>query len=82
LAIVAVAFGAGYLTGGKDHLADVGGLATAQRNTAAALIIATQNFSDPNVLVMIVVANTLGVVMLLLIARALSRDNPESSATI
>jgi BASS family bile acid:Na+ symporter len=50
-------------------------LGTAQRNTAAGLIIATQNFDDPNVLVMLTLANTLGIVMLLLIARALSRDN-------
>jgi bile acid:Na+ symporter, BASS family len=59
----------------------VGGLGTAQRNTAAGLIIATQNFSDPNVLVMITIANTLGIIMLLLIARVLSRDNPVSTRT-
>jgi BASS family bile acid:Na+ symporter len=76
LAFVAVAFGIGYFTGrGADHLQDVGGLGTAQRNTAAGLIIATQSFDDPNVLVMLTLANTLGIVMLLLIARALSRDN-------
>jgi BASS family bile acid:Na+ symporter len=76
LAFVAAAFGIGYGTGrGADHLEDVGGLGTAQRNTAAGLIIATQNFDDPNVLVMLTLANTLGIVMLLLIARALSRDN-------
>jgi bile acid:Na+ symporter, BASS family len=77
LAFVAAAFGIGYLAGaGKDHLEDVGGLGTAQRNTAAGVIIATQNFSDhPDVLVMITLANILGIVMLLLIARALSRDN-------
>ena len=77
LAFVAAAFGIGYLAGaGKDHLEDVGGLGTAQRNTAAGVIIATQNFSDyPDVLVMITLANILGIVMLLLIAKGLSRDN-------
>ncbi len=77
LAFVAAAFGIGYLAGaGKDHLEDVGGLGTAQRNTAAGVIIATQNFSDyPDVLVMITLANTLGIVMLLFIAKALSSDN-------
>lgn len=80
LAFVAVAFGLGYLTGaGKDHLEDVGGLGTAQRNTAAGLIIATQNFSDPNVLVMMSLASTLGMVMLLAFARVLSRDNREAA---
>ena len=78
LAFVLAAFGVGYLAGaGKDHLEDVGGLGTAQRNTAAGLIVATQNFDDPNVLVMLTLANTLGIVLLLFIAKALSRDNPE-----
>ena len=60
---------------GKDHLEDVGGLGTAQRNTAAGVIIAIQNFSDPNVFVMLTLANILGIVMLLILARFLSRDN-------
>ncbi len=76
LAFVGAAFGLGYLAGaGKDHLEDVGGLGTAQRNTAAGVIVAIQNFSDPNVFVMLTLANMLGIVMLLFIARALSRDN-------
>lgn len=84
LAFVLVAFGIGYLTGaGKDHLEDVGGLGTAQRNTAAAMIIAVQNFSDyPNVLVMITLANTLGIVMLMFIAKMLSRDNKIEVKTV
>ncbi len=82
LVFVAAAFGIGYLTGaGKDHLEDVGGLGTAQRNTAAGLIIATQNFDDPNVLVMLTLANTLGIVLLLAVAAVLSRDNPQRLAT-
>jgi len=76
LAFVAAAFGLGYLAGaGKDHLEDVGGLGTAQRNTAAGVIIAVENFKDPNVFVMLTLANMLGIVMLLFIAKALSRDN-------
>jgi BASS family bile acid:Na+ symporter len=73
---VGASFGLGYLAGaGRDHLEDVGGLGTAQRNTAAGVIVAIQNFSDPNVFVMLTLANILGIVMLLFIARALSRDN-------
>lgn len=76
LGFVAAAFGLGYLAGfGKDHLEDVGGLGTAQRNTAAGVIIAIQNFSDPNVFVMLTLANILGIVMLMILARFLSRDN-------
>ena len=76
LLFVAAAFGLGYLAGfGKDHLEDVGGLGTAQRNTAAGVIVAIQNFSDPNVFVMLTLANILGIVMLMILARFLSRDN-------
>ena len=76
LAFVGAAFGLGYLAGwGKDHLEDIGGLGTAQRNTAAGVIIALENFSNPNVLVMLTLANMMGIVMLLFIAKALSRDN-------
>lgn len=83
LGFVAAAFGIGYLAGaGKDHLEDVGGLGTAQRNTAAGLIVAAQNFSDPNVLVMLTLANMLGIVMLLLIAKGLSRDNTVRTETV
>jgi len=40
LAFVAAAFGVGYLArAGKDHLEDAGGLGTAQRNTAAGIIL-------------------------------------------
>ncbi|HKP11884.1 MAG TPA: sodium:proton symporter, partial [Blastocatellia bacterium] len=83
LAFVAAAFGLGYLAGaGRDHLEDVGGLGTAQRNTAAGLIIAAQNFRDPNVLVMLTLANMLGIVMLLLVAKVLSRDNKVRTETV
>ena len=76
LAFVAASFGLGYLAGaGKDHLEDIGGLGTAQRNTAAGVIVAIQNFKDPNVFVMLTLANMLGKVMLMFIAKALSRDN-------
>lgn len=76
IAFVVAAFGIGYGMGsGQDHLEDVGGLATAQRNTAAGLIIATQNFSNPNVLVMLTLANLLGLIALLGVAKLLSRDN-------
>ena len=84
LVFVLAAFGIGYLAGaGKDHLQDVGGLGTAQRNTAAGMIIAVQNFSGyPDVLVMLTLANTLGIVMLMLIAKRLSRDNKVETETV
>ncbi|GGK89226.1 bile acid:sodium symporter family protein [Rufibacter glacialis] len=79
LAYILGAFGIGYLMGGhdnEDHLEDIGALGTAQRNTAASMIIAAQNFSGhPEVLVLITVANALGIAMLIGIAKYLSKDN-------
>ncbi len=76
LVFIAGAFVIGYLSGhGIDHLEDVSGLGTAQRNTAAAMIVASQNFTDPTVLVVITLVSTAGIVMLLAIARVLRRDN-------
>jgi bile acid:Na+ symporter, BASS family len=83
LVVIAAGFGFGYLAGhGKDHLEDVGGLGTAQRNTAAGLIVAAGAFTDPNVLVVITLVNTLGIVLLLLLARALRHDNEPRPGTV
>ena len=46
------------------------------------IIIAVQNFRDPNVLVMLTLANMLGIVMLLFVAKALSRDNKVRLETV
>jgi bile acid:Na+ symporter, BASS family len=82
LVFIAAALGAGYWAGsGRDRHEDVGALGTAQRNTAAGLIIATQNFDDPDVLVMMTLANTLGIVLLMFVARRLRLDNVTGTAT-
>ncbi|KAA9340545.1 hypothetical protein [Adhaeribacter soli] len=79
IAFVLGAFGIGYFIGGisgKENRREVGALATAQRNTAASMIIAAQNFADnPEVLVIITIANTIGIAMLLGIAKVLSKDH-------
>jgi BASS family bile acid:Na+ symporter len=79
VAFILGAFGIGYLLGGlsrKDHLQDVAALGTAQKNTAASMIIAAQNFGNhPQVLVIITIANSLGIALLLVIAKFLSKDN-------
>jgi BASS family bile acid:Na+ symporter len=80
LVVLLLAFFVGYLFGdGQDRLQDVGGLGTAQRNTAATMIIASDNFTDPTVFVIVSVVNTLGIVMLMLIARVLSRDSGDAT---
>lgn len=82
LIFILAAFGIGYIMGGRrDELQDVGALATAQRNTAAGLVIAAENFTDPEVLVTITLVATLGLVLLLIIARVLARGTPVRAPT-
>ena len=58
----------GLLLGGKDGgMRSVMGLGTAQRNLAAAMLVAGQNFaSDPNVLIMVTLISIFGVSLLLI----------------
>lgn len=81
LLFVLGAFGLGYLAGwGNDALEDIGGLATAQRNTAAAMLIAVSSFTTPTVFVLITLVNTIGIAVLLAIAKLLKGDNVQVSA--
>jgi BASS family bile acid:Na+ symporter len=76
LVVLALALFLGYTMGdGRDNLKEVGGLASAQRGTAAALIVATQNFDDARVLIVITILNTLGIVLLIGAAKAMAREN-------
>ncbi|MCS6711726.1 hypothetical protein JSY14_06710 [Brachybacterium sp. EF45031] len=71
-----LAFLIGYMMGDDEsHLKDVGGLATAQLGTAAAIIVASQNFSDERVFVFINVLNALNMVLLVAAAKAMDPDN-------
>jgi BASS family bile acid:Na+ symporter len=70
---VAICFGIGWLLGGPG--ADTRGvlsLGTAQRNTAAALVVAGQNFDDPKVVVMITVVMIVSFAVLMPLARLLA----------
>ena len=55
LLFIALGFGIGWLLGGLDDTARVMALGTAQRNIAAALVVASQSFSDAKVVVMVIV---------------------------
>ncbi len=59
----------GLLLGGKGAgMRSVMGLGTAQRNLAAAMLVAAQNFSqDPNVLLMVMVVAILGLILLMVV---------------
>lgn len=64
----------GYLLGGSRP-ADkaVMGLGTGQRNISAALLVATTNFSDPEVLVIVLVGSVVGFAILFVAAGALGK---------
>lgn len=75
IVVILISLFIGYMMGdGHNHLKKVGALATAQRNTAAAMIVATSNFADPRAVVVVTLVNTLGLVLLMGAAKAMSRD--------
>jgi predicted Na+-dependent transporter len=68
------AFGIGYVLGGPDTgNRGVLGLGTAQRNIAAATVVATQAIGDPNTLVMVVVTSLVAYAILFPTAWALEK---------
>jgi BASS family bile acid:Na+ symporter len=70
---LAVGFVVGWALGGARETRSVLGLGTAQRNIAAALVVANQSFDDPNVVVMVVVIAIVGLLTLMPLSRALGR---------
>jgi bile acid:Na+ symporter, BASS family len=72
----------GWVLGGSTReTRSVMGLGTAQRNIAAALVVASQSFDDPNVVVMVVVVAIVGLLTLMPLARALGRRVPPAMTT-
>ena len=75
-AILFIALGCiiGWLLGGPGtDTRRVLALGTGQRNIAAALVVASQSFSDPQVIVMVAVVAVIGLVTLMPLARALAK---------
>jgi len=63
--------GAGYLLGGSDRTTKgVFALGAGQRNIAAALVVASASFDDPTITVMLLVASVVGLLLLLMLAKA------------
>jgi BASS family bile acid:Na+ symporter len=81
LLFIAGAFLLGYLLGmtGRGTREELG-LATAQRNIAAATVVATQSIGDPDTLVMVVVTSLITMAILFPVARAL-RKRVEAQTT-
>src|SRR6476619_4259084 len=73
LLFIALGFGAGWLLGGPNaDTKRVMALGTGQRNIAAALVVASQSFGDPKVVVMVIVVAIVGLIILMPLSRALA----------
>ncbi|MFL0648312.1 hypothetical protein AB7310_10705 [Cylindrospermopsis raciborskii UAM/DH-BiRr] len=69
---IVFSFSVGYLLGGPNvQTQRVLGVGTAQRNFAAALLIGTSNFSDPNVVSIIMVTSLLMMLSVLVLGKIL-----------
>ena len=73
LLFIALGFCIGWMLGGPGNdTRPVLALATAQRNIAAALVVGSQSFSDPKVVVMVIVVAIVGLIILMPLSRALA----------
>ena len=74
LIFIAIGYAVGWTLGGPAAgTRPVLGLGTAQRNIAAALVVGGQNFTDPNVVVMVVVVAIVSLLILLPLSRRLAK---------
>jgi len=74
LLFIAISFGIGWFLGGPDTDGRrVLALGTAQRNIAAAIVVGSQSFTDPKVVVMVVVVAIVGLLILMPVSRMLGK---------
>jgi bile acid:Na+ symporter, BASS family len=74
LLFIAIGFVIGWLLGGPESSTRrVLALGTAQRNIAAALVVGSQSFSDPKVVVMVVVVAIVSLLVLMPLSRKLAK---------
>lgn len=68
----------GYFSGGKDdqnHLREVAAIGSGQRNTAASMLIAANNFPQvPEIFLFITVVNMIGILIHLVLTRMMSKN--------
>ena len=80
---IAAGSGTGWVLGGpQSDTRGVMVLGTAQRNIAAALVVGGQNFSDPRVIVMVVVVAIVGLLMLMPLAKYLAKFSPPADEQV
>ncbi len=75
VALTLGAFVAGYLLSRRERSAILG-LGTAQRNVAGAMVVASRDFTDPNILVMVTACVLAGLLLLFPLAWLMSRRAP------
>src|SRR5438067_422717 len=74
LLFIAIGLVLGWFLGGPDiNTRRVLALGTAQRNIAAALVVGSQSFSDPKVVVMVVVVAIVSLLVLMPLSRKLAK---------
>jgi BASS family bile acid:Na+ symporter len=79
--LIALGFGVGWLLGGpgidtRRALA----LGTGQRNIAAALVVATESFGDPRVVIMVIVVTLVGLLTLMPLCRVMAKAKLHANA--
>lgn len=82
LIFIVLTFVTGYFLAPNAGTRSVLGLGTAQRNIAAAMVIAGDNFTDPNVLIMVLVGAILMMVLLLPAAGELGKRRASDASVI
>jgi BASS family bile acid:Na+ symporter len=81
LLFIALGFCIGWVLGGPGNdTRKVLALGTGQRNIAAALVIGSQSFNDPQVVVMVVVVAIVGLVTFMPLARMLAKSEQANGA--
>jgi BASS family bile acid:Na+ symporter len=81
LVVIGAAFGLGYVLGGPGtRTREVMGLGTAQRNIAAATVVATQSFDNTNTVVMVVVTSIVSMALLFPVAGVLRKRGAKRAA--
>jgi BASS family bile acid:Na+ symporter len=78
--LIALGFGIGWMIGGpsSDRRRALA-LGTGQRNVAAALVVASESFSDPSVVIMVIVVTIVGLLTLLPLCHVLANYGFEQS---
>jgi hypothetical protein len=76
LLFIGLACATGWLLGGPaNETRRVLALATGQRNIAAAVVVGSGSFSDPRVVVMVIVVAIIGLIVLMLLSHALGKQS-------